>query len=133
MKKFFVFMFFISLCAFSFSQTCFTSSEYAVCVYNQSSGEYDICSYSEQQIMIKVPFDETSVSITTEKGTSVYYVMERYADTENKKYWYMVRFNNETEYVMVFDINDDEIRVTSSYEKESPVIHYFISSSWNEN
>jgi len=133
MKTFLLFTVFLIVSMTAFSQTYFTSKKYAVCLYNSSSKEYDICDFFDSNSLFKVSSDESSISFTSPDESSVYYVMEQSFDEETSQFWYLVRFNSEIEHIIVIDLINNEIRVLIADSENNAILYYLIDDMWTEN
>jgi len=116
----------------SIGQSYFTSSKGSFCVYNSLTEEYDICSDRSAEVMFKVSYDETAISFSTTDGSSTYYVVNKKVDDLKKQWWYSVVFSDGTQYVMVFDLENYEIRLAESNGTNTPVSYFFINEMWTE-
>lgn len=135
MKKLFVFFMLVSMlfCAGkSLGQSYFTSSKNVFCMYNYSTSAYDNCRAYSNQAMFKISSDETSISFSTADGSSTYYVVDRKVDDTNKQWWYSVVYTDGTKYIMVFDLENSEVRLTEADGTNAPVSYFFITKMWNE-
>lgn len=130
MKNLLLFTFLTLISVVSFSQTFFKSEEFVACEYNYKTDEYDICTPVQQNSLFKVSSDETSVTIITDEGSSFYYIVERDVDYENGQFWYTVRFDGNTEYIMVFDVPGKEVRIFFPNDENGIVLHHIIIESW---
>jgi hypothetical protein len=82
--------------------------------------------------MFKISSDETSISFSTADGSSTYYVVDRKVDDTNKQWWYSVVYTDGTKYIMVFDLENSEVRLTEADGTNAPVSYFFITKMWNE-
>lgn len=130
MKLFTTLGVFLMFCAICYPQIHIETEYREYCYWNDYTEKYDDCEGYEEFTTFDVAEDWTYWVHTTPTIQSTYYVIEsKYMEDYDLTFYY-VESDAGNEYIYVFDVMRDEIRIFGTDRNGDPYILTFYVKSW---
>ena len=125
-----IILLFISFC--SYSQVSISCNYKEVCIWNDTTEDFEKCNKREHNSLFKINKDETMITHTTESKKTVYYVSDKESPIENV-ISYMVMSDVGTEHSITIFLKSREIKIIQFHlalSEQSTLEKYYIKTAF---
>ncbi len=103
-----------------------------VCLWNESTKDFDDCEGYDEYSLFKINAAETMFEHTTPEMTSAYFIKEKIQDPETGVWMLSVTSDVGNDYLYFLDFDGNEVRIAAETEGEMVMIRFSIKKAWSE-